>query len=71
MQTIEVNLKEWVLLCSKCAALEKLFLIIKEIKDDDSLDDWNKGNQIGQMIMNIKIDDSILAETVERCLDEA
>lgn len=71
MAMVEVNLKEWIVICAKLAAVEGFIDNVKEIQADKERDDWDKGRDIGRLVKGLDLDFTHLKDNVERCLDEA
>ena len=49
MAMVEVNLKEWIVICAKLAAVEGFIDNVKEIQADKERDDWDKGRDISRI----------------------
>lgn len=71
MKTVEVNLKEWVLICAQLAAMEDFLEAIKELQANKEMDDWDKGREVGRMLKTFDASKSSIGELIARCLGEA
>lgn len=71
MKTVEVCLKEWVIICGQLAAMEDFIEAIKELQANKEMDDWDKGREVGRMLKTFDAAKSSLGELIARCLGEA
>lgn len=71
MKTVEVCLKEWVVICGRLAAMEDFIGFVKELQENKEMDDWDKGREIGRTLRTFDAAKSSLGELVARCLGEA
>lgn len=71
MKTVEVCLKEWVVICGQLAAMEDFIEAIKELQANKEMDDWGKGKEVGRMLRTFDAAKSSLGELIARCLGEA
>lgn len=71
MKTVEVCLKEWILVCAQLAAMKDFIEAIKELQANREMDDWDKGKEVGRMLRTFDVTKSSLGELIARCLGEA
>lgn len=71
MKTVEVCLKEWVIICGQLAAMEDFIEAIKELQANKEMDDWDKGREVGRMLRTFDAAKSSLGELIARSLGEA
>lgn len=70
MKTVEVLLKEWVLICAQLAAMKDFIEAIKELQANREMDDWDKGKEVGRMLRTFDAAKSSLGELIARSLGE-
>lgn len=72
MKTVEVSLKEWVLICDQLASMKHFIEAVKELQANNEMDDWDKGREVGRMLRTIDYtESSSLGELIARSLGEA
>ena len=71
MKTVEVCLKEWVLICAQLAAMKDFIEAVKELQANKEMDDWDKGREIGRMLRTFDASKSSLGDVIARSLGEA
>lgn len=71
MKTVEVCLKEWVIICGQLAAMEDFIEAIKKLQANTEMDDWDKGREVGRMLRTFDAAKSSLGELIARSLGEA
>lgn len=71
MKTIEVSLKEWVLICGELAAMQDFLEAVKELQANKEMDDWDKGREVGRMLRTFDVTKSSLCDLIVRSLGEA
>lgn len=71
MKTVEVCLKEWILICAQLAAMKDFIEAAKEVQANKEKDEWDKGREIGRMLRTLDVTNSSLGELIARSLGEA
>lgn len=71
MKTIEVRVKEWVVICAQLAAMRDFLEAIKELQANKEMDDWDKGREVGRMLRTFDVSKSSIGELIARSLGEA
>lgn len=71
MKTVEVRLKEWVVICAQLSAMQDFIEGIKELQANKEMDDWDKGREVGRMLRTFDAAKSSLGELIARSLGEA
>lgn len=71
MKTVEVCLKEYVVICAQLAALVDFLEAVKKIQANEEMDDWERGREIGRMLRTFDATKSSLGELIARSVGEA
>ena len=71
MKTVEVCLKEWILICAQLAAMKDFIEAVKEVQANKEMDGWDKGREVGAMLRTLDATNSSLGELIARSLGEA